>query len=84
MGYAKLSVTIPEDMYNEIKELSLKKNIKISHLVSDALAEKTKKMKEEALIQQINEVLNDPDIVKEQGMMANMIAENTELDELPW
>lgn len=84
MGYAKMSVTIPEDMYEEIKGLALKKNIKISHFVSEALAEKTKKMKEEALIQQINEVLNDPDITKEQGVMAKMIADNTELEELPW
>ena len=45
MGYAKLSVTIPDKMYKEIKELASKENIKISHIVSDALAEKTKKMK---------------------------------------
>jgi hypothetical protein len=84
MGYTKLSVTIPEEMYEEIKNLSLKKKFKISHFVSEALAEKTKKLKAEALIQQINEVLNDQDILNEQGVMAKMIADNTDLEELPW
>ena len=84
MGYTKLSVTIPEDMYKEIKGLASKKNIKISHFVSDALAEKTKRMKEELLIQQINEAVSDPDIAKEQVEMAKMIADNTDVEELPW
>ena len=84
MGYAKMSVTIPDEMYREIKELASKKNIKLSHLVSDALAEKTRKMKEEALIQQINEVFEDPDVTAEQVSMAEMIADNTDVEELPW
>lgn len=84
MGYAKLSVTIPDKMYKEIKELASRKNIKISHLVSDALAEKAKKMREEALIQQINDVFKDPDLAKEQSLMAEMIADNTDVEELPW
>jgi hypothetical protein len=41
-------------------------------------------MKAEALIQQINEVLNDPDVLNEQGVMAKMIADNTDLEELQW
>jgi len=40
MGYEKLSVTIPEEIYNEIKILASKKKIKLSHLVTDALSEK--------------------------------------------
>ena len=68
----------------EIKELALKENIKISHIVSDALAEKTKKMREEALIQQINNVFKDPDVAKEQSLLAEMIADNTDVEELPW
>ena len=84
MGYAKLSVTIPDKMYKEIKELASKENIKISHIVSDALAEKTKKMREEALIQQINNVFKDPDVAKEQSLLAEMIADNTDVEELPW
>jgi metal-responsive CopG/Arc/MetJ family transcriptional regulator len=84
MGYAKLSVTIPDKMYKEIKEFALKENIKISHIVSDALAEKAKKMREEALIQKINKVFKDPDVVKEQSSLAEMIADNTDVEELPW
>lgn len=84
MGYAKLSVTIPDKMYKEIKELASRENIKISHLVSDALAEKTRKMREKALIQQINDVFKDPDVAKEQSLMAELIADNTDVEELPW
>ena len=84
MGHAKLSVTIPDEMYQEIKELASKKNIKLSHLVTDALAEKARKMREEAFIQQINEVFEDPDVAEEQSAMANLIADNMDLKELPW
>ena len=84
MGYAKLSVTIPDKMYKEIKELASRENIKISHFVSDALAEKTRKMREKALIQQINDVFKDPDVAKEQRLMAELIADNTDVEELPW
>lgn len=84
MGYAKLSVTIPDEMYDEIKSLALKKNIKLSHLVADALAEKAQRIKEEEFIQQVNNVFDDPDVAKEQTEMANMIAGSTDLDELPW
>lgn len=84
MGFSKLSVTIPDTMYKEIKELASKENIKISHLVSDALTEKVKKMREEALIQQINNVFKDQDVAKEQRLMAEIIADNTDVEELPW
>lgn len=84
MGYAKLSVTIPDKMYKEIKELASRENIKISHLVSSAIAEKTRKMREEALIQQINDVFKHPDVAKEQSLMAELIADNTDVEELPW
>ena len=84
MGFTKISVTIPDKMYKEIKEFASKKNIKLSHLVSDALAEKTKKMREEALMQQINDVMKDPDVAKEQSVMADLIADSTDVEELPW
>jgi len=84
MGYAKISVTIPDEMYDEIKSLALKNNIKLSHLVADALAEKAKKMREEEFIQKVNDIFEDPDVAEEQTKMANMIADNTDLEELPW
>ena len=84
MGHSKISVTIPDEMYKEIKEIASKNNMKLSHLVTKALSEKTQKMKDEELIQQINEVFKDPDVSREQRAMANMIADNTDLEELPW
>ena len=84
MGHSKMSVTIPDEMYGEIKELALKKKIKLSHLVADALAEKIKKMKEKEFIERINEVFDDPEVAKEQTLMADIIADNTDVEELPW
>ena len=84
MGYSKLSVTIPDDMYMEIKKLASRKKLKLSHLVTEALADKARKMKEEALVQRINKVFSDPEVAEEQSMMAETIANNTAVEELPW
>ena len=84
MGHAKMSVTIPDEMYKEIKAIASQKKIKLSHLVTEALAEKTQKLKEEALLRQINKVFEDPEVVTEQLDMADAIADNTDVEEMPW
>ncbi|MFP3911395.1 MAG: hypothetical protein ACLFUT_04905 [Desulfobacteraceae bacterium] len=84
MGYAKLSVTIPDETYKEIKELASRKNMKVSRLVSDALAEMVRKMREQAIIERINTVFEDSHAAEEHRLMGEMIAENTEVEELPW
>ncbi len=84
MGYAKLSVTIPDDTYKEIKELASRKNMKVSHLVSDALAEMTRKLREQAIIERINTVFEDSQAAEEHRLMGEVIAENTEVEEIPW
>ena len=84
MGYSKISVTIPDEMYNDMKEFTAKEKIKISHLVAEAIADKLRKIKEERFIQQVNEVFRDPEVGKEQRLMAEAIADNADLEELPW
>lgn len=84
MGYAKVSVTIPQEIYQGIKDFSLKNNVKLSHLVAEALSEKLRRMKEEALINEINRVYDDREVSEEQRRMAESIAENTDVEELPW
>jgi len=84
MGYSKLSVTIPDQTYREIKELASNKKIKLSHLVAEVLAEKARELKGEALVQRINEVFSDPEVEKEQALMAETIAETTDVAEMPW
>ena len=84
MGYSKLSVTVPDNLYIELKELSIEKKMKFSHLVTDALTEKINKYKEELLIKQINKAFEDSDISDEQHSMAEAIANSIETDELPW
>jgi 2-oxo-4-hydroxy-4-carboxy--5-ureidoimidazoline (OHCU) decarboxylase len=43
-----------------------------------------KKIKEEAFVSRINEVFEDPEVVAEQRQIADDIADNTEVQELPW
>ena len=84
MGYSKLSVTVPDEIYHEMKSLASKKKMKLSHLVTEALSEKTRKMKEDALIQQINDAFSDEDLSDEHQRIAEAIAVNIDVKELPW
>jgi len=84
MGFSKMSVTIPNDIYEEIRMLASRKKLKLSHLVTEALYEKARKMKSEAFFKQINDVFSEPEVDEEQYLMAETIAENTDLKELPW
>ncbi len=84
MGYEKVSVTIPQEIYQGIKDFSLKNNVKLSHLVAEALSEKLRRLKEAALINEINRVYDDPEVSEEQRRMAESIAANTDVEELPW
>ena len=84
MGHSKLSVTIPDEVYGQIYELASRKKIKLSHLVTEALVEKLRKAREQNYTRQVNAVFNENDVREEQLRMAEFIAENTDLDELPW
>ena len=84
MGHAKMSVTVPEEIFREIKEISVARKTKLSHLVTEALTEKIKKIKEQAIISRINEVFNDPEVDLSQQSMAEDIANNMDIQELPW
>ncbi len=84
MGFSKLSVTIPNEIYRDIKKYSLEKNVKVSHLVADALADKILEIKENSLLDQINKVYADPEAAEANRLMAESIAENTDVEELPW
>jgi len=84
MGHSKLSVTIPDDIYDQINQCASKEKIKLSHLVTEALVEKLKMKKEQAYIEQINEVFKDQEVAEEQHHMAETIADSTNVEELPW
>jgi len=84
VGHSKMSVTVPENILSEIKEISARRKTKLSHIVTEALIEKIRKIKEEAFVSRVNEVLKDPEVVAEQRKMADDIADNTQVEELPW
>jgi metal-responsive CopG/Arc/MetJ family transcriptional regulator len=84
MGHSKLSVTIPDEIYDQINEFASKEKIKLSHLVTEALVEKLRMNREQAYIQQVNEVFKDEEVVEEQRRMAEIIADNANVEELPW
>ena len=84
MGYEKISITIPDDIFREVKELSERRAIKLSHLVTKALADEIRKSKEEAFLECINKIFEDTEVAEEQGLMAKDIADSMEVEELPW
>ena len=84
MAHSKLSVTIPDEIYDQINEFASKEKIKLSHLVTEALVDKLRMKREQAYIQQVNEVFKDEEVVEEQRRMADIIADNTNVEELPW
>jgi hypothetical protein len=84
MGHSKLSVTIPDEIYKDINEMALKTNMKLSHLVAEALVDKLKKKRESDFIQKVNEAFQDNEVREEQRQMAELIADNTGVAELPW
>jgi metal-responsive CopG/Arc/MetJ family transcriptional regulator len=84
MGYAKVSVTIPQEVYEEIKNISSRNNVKLSRLVAEAISDKLRRIKEQDLIDQINRAYDDPEVSEEQLRMAESIADNTDVKELPW
>jgi len=84
MGHAKISVTVPEEILNEIKRIAEAKNRKLSHVVADALSEKIRKSKEDTFIACINKIFEDPEAAEEQKKIAADIADNTDIRELPW
>ena len=84
MAHSKISVTIPDHIYNDINEMASREKVKLSHLVTEALVDKLRKKREEAYIQQVNKACEDNEIVEEQRQMAELIADNTDVKELPW
>lgn len=84
MGHTKITVTIPEDIYGDAKAYILEHNLKLSHLVSEALKDKLRRANEAAYVAKVNEVFADPEVDAEQHRVAESIAETTDLNELPW
>jgi hypothetical protein len=84
MPHIKMSVTVPEDILNEIKKIAAGRETKVSRLVTEALVDTIRKVKEEAFVSRINKVFEDPEVIKEQLKMADDIADTTNVEELPW
>jgi len=84
MPHLKMSVTVPEDILNEIKKIAGSRGTKVSHMVTEALRDKIMKIKEEAFVSQINKIYEDPEVIKDQRKMADDIANTMNIEELPW
>jgi hypothetical protein len=84
MPHIKMSVTVPEDILNEIKKIAAGRETKVSRLVTEALVDTIRKVKEEAFVSRINKVFEDPEVIKEQLKMADDIADSADIEELPW
>jgi hypothetical protein len=79
-----MSVTVPKEIYDEIRKAAATQKTKVSHLVTEALAEKLRRMKEDVFVSEINKTFGEPDIAREQRKMAEDIATSVDIKELPW
>ncbi len=84
MPHLKLSVTVPENILNEIKKIAGSRGTKVSRMVTEALRDKIMKIKEDAFVSQINKILESPEVTKDQLKMADDIANTMNIEELPW
>ena len=84
MARTKISITIPEEILDEMKKIAAVRDIKLSHLVAEALSEKIRKDRAETLLSKINKVFDDPGSREEQRRMAEDIANHADIRELPW
>ena len=84
MNYKKLSITIPNELYKGLKAVTYREQSKLSHVVAEAIAEKLARIEEEIYLQRVNAAFEDKEADKEQKAIAELIAESTEVKELPW
>jgi metal-responsive CopG/Arc/MetJ family transcriptional regulator len=84
MNYKKVSITIPNQLYEELKKITDRERSKISRIVAEAIAEKLVRIEEEIYLKEVNAAFEDPEVNKEQKNIAELIAENTDVRELPW
>ena len=79
MGYQRVSITVPDEIFKEAKEAAAQRRVKLSRFISEALADKVRKSKEEAFIQ----------LAGGRGSAFSIdvwryIADSTNVEELPW
>ena len=84
MNYKKISITIPNELYEGLKEITSRERSKLSRVVAEAIAEKLARIEEEIYLQRVNAAFDDKEIVREQKNIAELIAESTDVSELPW
>jgi predicted transcriptional regulator len=84
MGTSRLSVTVPDDIFAEIRNIAERRKSKLSKVVTEAIAEKIGRIKEEEFIARINKFYDDPVVGEEQRSMGEDIASSMDVEELPW
>ena len=84
MNYKKISITIPNELYEGLKEITYREQSKLSRVVAEAIAEKLARIEEEIYLQRVNAAFEDVEIAREQKNIAEIIAESTDVRELPW
>jgi len=84
MAHSKISVTVPDEILAEVKRMAADRDIKISRLIAEALADKVKKAREDSFVLKINKAFENPKVLKEQHSMAEDIILNSDIEELTW
>ena len=84
MNTARLSITVPQEIYQEMKIFTSQSKIRMSRLIIEAVSEKLGKIRQEEFVRKVNQAFSDPDTADEQHLTTELIAQNTDLKELLW
>ena len=84
MNTARLSITVPQEIYQEMKTFTSQSKIRMSRLIIEAVSEKLGKIRQEEFVRKVNQAFSNSDIAEEQHLTAELIAQNTDLKELLW
>lgn len=84
MAHSKISITVPDEILDEVKRMAAYRDIKISRLITEALADKVKKAREESFVSKINKVFENHNVLREQHIMAEATSDYSDIEELKW
>ena len=84
MPTSKITVTVPAPLAAEAGKLCTEKDIKLSHLVSEALADKVRSLKEENYVRRINRIFSLPTSVERHRLSVPPSPRKKDLREFPW
>jgi len=82
MSSSQINVFLPDRLFNELTNFIVEENLKLSHVVTEAISNQLHKMRNERYITRLNNAFESSEIIQEQHEMAELMTSSVE--ELEW